>query len=104
MEILHTNNTPEVLPPPALLCAPRCETFFQEEEDMADDITTYCLNQLYRPRQHFGFAAKPGSGNCVICTRDPINNPYCTKYTPITLYRRTTRTTEEPICDSNNIR
>jgi hypothetical protein len=41
-----------------------------------------CINQFFRPKYNFSME---GAGNCETCTYDPLRNPQCRSYYPITM-------------------
>jgi hypothetical protein len=47
------------------------------------DSLERCLNQVFRPKQHFPFLNQAGKGNCTICSYDLDNNYKCSGYSPV---------------------
>ena len=45
---------------------------------------TRCLRQLIRP-SNVTITRVPGVGDCQTCTTDPVNNPKCRMYQPVTM-------------------
>lgn len=52
----------------------------QEEEDEGQEKRTMCIHQFARPDGRI-----PGAGDCSACAPDPVNNPACSSYRPITI-------------------
>jgi len=46
---------------------------------LKDDVEIYCMNQVFRPKNHF---FSEGVGNCTTCKKDG-SNKNCKNYRPI---------------------
>lgn len=51
---------------------------------MAENQLERCINQVFRPKIKTSVNPE-GTGDCYNCSYDPVNNPKCKAYYPITI-------------------